>query len=169
MLVYSKNSNNINYNSRKKSYFSTICNVKHNIYEPNILHLENKYNPFGLLLKINKSSYIVCVYNHTILGKVQPNTINSDITTHIWSISKNMFDSEYIRVNQQINVTSQIHNLLLYKQIMNKYKYYYINCPSSIIFVNYDKIIIRYNALLKLLLTKIIYPGELITNILDYI
>lgn len=130
-----------------------------NIFDQEILDPDNKYIPFGILIKVNKLSNAIWAYNHKNRCHVNANQV-------VWTINKSLFDSEYRLVEQRINLNSQIHNLLLYKQIKNKIKtndlLYFDNDTS-------DKIMVRYNKILDRIKTKSIYPDEIILAIFEYI
>ena len=139
--------------------------VKHNptdgphvIYEQSNIDSEDTYIPFGLLVKINKFSYAVWAYNHITTCSVSGNFVS-------WSISKSLFDSEYRLVNQNVNIDSQIHNLLLYKQIINKYK----NNPDTLSFTSYDDVITNFNNILNRIKKKIKYPEDIVFNIFQFV
>ena len=153
MLVYIKKDKHNN------GLYYSIDRGPNNIFDQEILDSDNKYIPFGILIKVNKLSNAIWAYNHKNRCHVNANQV-------VWTINKSLFDSKYKLVEQRINLNSQIHNLLLYKQIKNKIKnndlLYFDNDTS-------DKIMVQYNKILDRIKTKSTYPDEIILAIFEYI
>ena len=140
MLIYTKKYKFfIKYNKNEGPY---------RIYDQSKLDVEKNYIPFGLLICIHKYSYGVWVFNHKEHGG-------------FWSISKSLFDSEYILVEQTNTIQNQIHHLLLYKQIINRNKIVHFICD--------DIVKKKFSNIMNRLKKKTSYPDEIILNIFEYV